>query len=81
MKAKLLKWGNSLAIRVPRIIAMDAGLKEGDSIELSVGADGLRIRRTSRVPTLTELVERITPENRHTEISSGSSLGSERVEW
>ena len=81
MKGKLLKWGNSLAVRIPRIVATDAGLKEGDSIELSASRGRLEIRRTSKVPTLAELVERITPENLHQEVTTASSVGREPVEW
>jgi hypothetical protein len=32
-------------------------------------------------PKLKELVRKITPQNRYTEISVGSELGRERVDW
>jgi antitoxin component of MazEF toxin-antitoxin module len=41
----------------------------------------LQIQRLSRVPNLSQLVVRITQENRHGEISTGKSLGKESVEW
>lgn len=82
MKTKVLKWGNSLAVRIPRLIAKDASLKEGDAVELFAGKGGkLEVRRISKVPTLAELVARITPENRHDEISTGPAVGKEAIEW
>ncbi|HEX7284997.1 MAG TPA: AbrB/MazE/SpoVT family DNA-binding domain-containing protein [Candidatus Angelobacter sp.] len=82
MKARVLKWGNSLAVRIPRGAADVARLKEGDAIELTASEEGkLEVRRVSKVLSLSELVARITPENRHGEISSGVSVGKEPVEW
>ena len=82
MKARVTKWGNSLAVRIPKAVAKSAHLKEGDAVELVPGEDGrLEIRRTSRLPTLAELVARITPENRHGEISLEKSIGNETSEW
>ena len=47
MRASLAKWGNSLAVRVPREIASSVGLREGATLELTVedGAVVLRRRR------------------------------------
>ena len=82
MKAQVLKWGNSLAVRIPQVIAKDARLKEGDAVELSASQEGtLEIRRVSKVPTLSDLVSRITPENRHDEVALGPSVGRESLEW
>jgi antitoxin MazE len=82
MKAKVLKWGNSLAVRIPQVIAKDAHLKKGDAIELTAGEEGkIEVRKVSKIPTLAELVAQITPENRHDEISTRSPAGKELVEW
>ncbi len=34
------RWGNSLAVRIPAECLRQAGLREGDPIEIVVGADG-----------------------------------------
>ena len=82
MKAQMVKWGNSLAVRIPKPIAEEARLKEGDAIEIEASAEGhVELRRTSRVPTLAQLVSQITPENRYDEISTGAEVGKEIVEW
>lgn len=82
MRARVMKWGNSLAVRIPKTTARNARFKEGDAVELIPGEEGgLEIRRISRVPTLAELVSRITPENRHGEESLHVSVGKEISEW
>ena len=81
MKTRLLRWGNRLALRIPRTIAKDAGLEERDAVELSSSEEGrIEIRRVSVAPTLTELVARITPENRHEEIPVGRPAAKEQLE-
>lgn len=82
MKAQMVKWGNSLAVRIPKPVAEAARLKEGDSIEIDAAAVGLvELRRPTKVPTLAQLVSKITPENRYAEISTGAEVGREVVEW
>ena len=82
MKAQMVKWGNSLAIRIPKPIVQEAKLKEGDSLEIEAAADGhVELRRATKIPTLSQLVSRITPENRYSEISTGAEVGKEVLEW
>jgi antitoxin MazE len=82
MQAQVLKWGNSLAVRIPKPVAEDAHLQVGDPLEIAVGADGvLEMHRVGKVPTLAQLVAQITPENRYAEISVGPEIGREAVEW
>jgi antitoxin MazE len=82
MKAQLVKWGNSLAVRIPQPVVKQARLKEGDPLEVEASADGqIEIRRTGKVPTLAQLVSQITPENCYGEISAGPVRGKESVEW
>jgi antitoxin MazE len=82
MQAQVLKWGNSLAIRIPKPIADDARLQLGDRLEIAVAADGVvQIHRAGEIPTLAQLVAQINPENRYAEIPLGPELGREVVEW
>jgi len=82
MQAQVLKWGNSLAVRIPKPIADDARLQLGDPLEIAVAADGVvQMSRVTDIPTLAELVAQITPENRYEEISAGPEIGREAVEW
>ena len=81
MKAQMVKWGNSLAVRIPKPVAEQARLKEGDSLEIEAAEGRVELRRASRVPTLAKLVSQITPANRYTEIATGGEVGKEVVEW
>ncbi len=80
-KAQIVKWGNSLAVRIPRPVAEQAGVEEGDPVVLEAARGQIKLVRSERVPTLKELVSQITPENRYEEISAGSERGREIVEW
>ena len=79
--AQIVKWGNSLAVRIPKLLAEQAGVTEGDPIVIEAERGQIRLKRQERVPTLKELVSKITPENRYAEIRSGPERGKERVEW
>jgi antitoxin MazE len=81
MKAQMVKWGNSLAVRIPKPIIEQARLKEGDFLEIQAGDGQIQLRRATKIPTLAQLVSQITQENRYSEISAGPEVGKERVEW
>lgn len=78
MKARVQKWGNSLALRIPRALALEVGLSTESSIEMTLVEGKLVIvPLADTAPTLEELVREITPENRHDEISWGAVVGRE----
>ena len=81
MKAQMVKWGNSLAVRIPKPIIEEARFKEGDFLEIEAGDGHIELRRATKIPTLAQLVSQITPDNRYSEISTGPEVGKERVEW
>jgi len=82
MRAQIQKWGNSLAVRIPKPIADEAKLRARDPLEIEVATEGaVHLHRVGKIPTLATLVSRITPENRYDEISTGPSVGRESVEW
>jgi len=72
------KCGNSLVVRIPQAIASQAGLKKGDSVTLAFDAGrGTMVCSARRKYTLSELVSRITPKNRHREMDWGQPRGEE----
>ncbi len=82
MQVQMQKWGNSLAVRVPKVIAEDAKLRAGDKLVMNVDEQGvLRLQKASKLPTLAQLVAKITPENRYDEVSLGRETKREVVEW
>jgi antitoxin MazE len=78
--AQIVKWGNSLAVRIPKPIAQEARVEEGDAVLIQVSPEGIELRRAEKTPSLEQLVAEITPENRYKEIST-RERGREKVEW
>jgi antitoxin MazE len=67
MTTVVAKWGNSLAVRLPRGVAAEAAVSDGDAVDVTVEAGAIVVRLAARRYTLDELVQRITPRNRHGE--------------
>jgi antitoxin MazE len=80
-ESQIVKWGNSLAVRIPKPLAEEAGVREGDPIVIEATQGLINLRPKHRVPTLRELVAQITPENRYEEIQTGPECGQENSEW
>ncbi len=80
MNQKIQKWGNSLAVRIPKALAAQLHLDEGTPFSLVVEGESLVIRKEKRVPrySLEELVAQITDDNLHPETDWGAPVGRER---
>ncbi len=66
MLVKVQKWGSSLAVRIPKALAEEAGLEVGIEVELRAEDGRLHVVHQHKPHyTLEELVAQITPENRH----------------
>jgi antitoxin MazE len=78
MRARVQKWGNSLAVRIPRSFAEEAGLGEGRSVEMSLDNGVITVRAVpGGVWRLDDLVSGITDENLHDEWGTGGAAGGE----
>jgi len=81
MQIEFLKWGNSLALRVPKAFAQEVGAAEGQRAELTVENGALVIkvlhRNGARKYDIDQLVDGITDENRHAETDWGAPRGNE----
>ena len=77
MKTTIQKWGNSLAVRIPRPFAEEIHLTENTTVDLTIRSGKLVIIPGPPAITLESLVEQITDENRHDEIGTGKPVGSE----
>ncbi len=61
MKTRVQKWGNSLALRIPKSIAVEAGLDEDATVDLSLVRGALVIRSVKpKAVTLDELLGGVT---------------------
>jgi len=78
MPTKVQKWGNSLAVRLPREMAEKFELGEGSPVVIRPERRGIVIKPAKKQKlSLRELVARITPENRHKEVDWGKPRGRE----
>ena len=74
---QVAKWGNSLGLRLPKSVAVEAQIDAGDTVDVSVRNGAIVIRPSRPKYSLAQLVARITPRNRHRETDWGEPLGDE----
>jgi len=80
MKTRIQKWGNSLALRIPKSFATEAKLSEESVVNIAVVKGKLVVTSIAKPKvTLEKLLEGITEENLHGDVSSGPAVGAE--EW
>jgi antitoxin MazE len=83
MVAKVQKWGNSLALRLPKALAEVAQFREGVEVELVSIPGGVLVRpRRKQKPRyrLSDLLAGITAEKTHPETDWGPSAGKAALE-
>ena len=77
LHARIAKWGNSLGVRIPKSVAKEVGFDEGSTVEVKVSGRNLVLAPAHRDYSLNELIEGITPKNRHGETDWGAPVGNE----
>jgi antitoxin MazE len=77
MTTKIAKWGNSLGLRLPKTVAREAEVDEGDTVDVSVKNGAIVIRPSRPTYSLEKLVAKITSRNRHDESDWGAPVGHE----
>ena len=77
VRSHISKWGTSLAIRIPRAIAQQWGVREGSAVEITAYGDHVILQKQTY--DLDEMLAQITAENLHGEQDTGAAQGNE--EW
>ena len=78
MQTKIKKWGNSLALRIPKLIALDANLKLNEMVELSINKGSIIITSIGEKEySLEKLLKGVTKNNLHREFDTGAPVGKE----
>jgi antitoxin MazE len=78
MRTAVRRWGNSLALRIPRSVAADSRIKEGSVVDVSTVRGRLVVTPISEPRfTLDQLLAGITKENLHDEVDWGTAVGRE----
>lgn len=80
MEGRIARWGHSLALRIPRLVARELGLQDGQPVDFEVRDGALEVRpRLSPPVTLGALLAGVTDANLHVETEWGAPEG--REEW
>ena len=80
MTTTIQKWGNSLAVRLPRVVVDDQSLREGSVVSVRSENGRIVMREVTVRPTsvkLSDLLAKISVKNSHAEVSWGSRNGKE----
>ena len=78
MRTKVVKWGNSLGLRIPKSFAEEVRVSEGSEVDL-IMEDGQLVIRVAAKPSLdlNDLLADITDLNLHGEVDTGGAVGGE----
>ena len=77
MKTLVQKWGNSLAVRIPKTMAEHIKIKEGAAVDMVEERGGLLIKPQGGRASLKALLTKVRPENLHRETRTGRPRGKE----
>lgn len=78
MKVQIQKWGNSLALRIPKSFAIESRIEQGSLVDVSLDNGKIVVQpQTEREYTLEELLAGVTKANLHGGVSFGPPVGKE----
>jgi antitoxin MazE len=77
MVTTVQRWGNSLAIRIPKPFALETDLRENSEVDITLDGDRIVVSPARKDWRLAELVKQIKPGNLHREVRWGPKAGRE----
>jgi len=77
MLAKAQKWGNSLAVRLPKKVADECGITADSAVEVVKENNFIVIKPVKKKLSLEALLAQVTEENLHAEVPTGKPMGKE----
>ena len=77
MYITIQKWGNSLALRIPKTIAKQVNVHQGSRVDMSLSANKIVLSPTEHEYSLSSLLKKVTGRNCHEEIRTGKAVGKE----
>jgi antitoxin MazE len=77
MRTRVQKWGNSLAVRIPKSFALEAHFEQDTQVEVTLRDGELVVSPVKAGYVLKDLLEQITEENKHSEVDFGPAVGAE----
>ena len=80
MHVQLSKWGNSLGLRLPRALAQQIGVREGQQVNVTADGARLIIEPVTKAWRLEDLLVGMTPEAMREAFDWGEDRGREVVD-
>ncbi len=78
MQARVQRWGNSLAIRIPKPFALEIGLEQNTLVTVSISEGKLLLEPIIEPKyTLEQMLAEVTADNLHHEVDTGQAVGNE----
>ncbi|OGU00921.1 MAG: multidrug transporter MatE [Geobacteraceae bacterium GWC2_48_7] len=77
MLSKAQKWGNSLAVRLPKIVAEECGIEADSPVEIIREDNLIIIKPVRKELSLDSLLAGVRKDNIHSEIFTGKPAGKE----
>ena len=78
MRVHVRKWGNSLALRIPKAVAEDVGVRAGSVLDVAVSRGKIVAVPVAAEPVrLKDLLRRVTKKSLHQEVETGPPVGRE----
>ena len=74
-KSHVSKWGASLAVRIPKSVAEQWGVREGSAIEIVSKGDQVVLRK--KTYDLDAMLAEMDPDSLHPELDTGPAVGNE----
>jgi antitoxin MazE len=77
MRARVIRRDGELTVTIPDEIASRAEISENREVELQVDGRNVIISPPEQEMSLSDMLDRITPENRHELVDFGAPVGKE----
>ena len=78
MQAKIKKWGNSLALRIPKSFALNANIRQDELVDISIDKERIIIIPIGKKDySLNDLLAGVSEDNLHGEFDTGDPVGKE----
>ena len=77
-QARVQRWGNSLAVRIPKPFALEIGLEQNTLVTVTISEGKLLLEPIVEPKyTLEQLLAEVTEANLHHEVDTGEAVGNE----
>jgi antitoxin MazE len=77
-QVRVQRWGNSLAVRIPKPFALEVGLEQDTLVTVSISEGKLLLEPVVKPRyTLEQLLAEVTEDNLHQEVDTDEAVGNE----